>query len=467
MRVGVIGGGVSGLSCAYYLERFSKNNQAIEITLLEASSRLGGVLESERKNGFLIENGADSFLSEKPWAYELARELGLQPEIIGTNPDSRGLWVARGKELLEVPKGFYMIAPTQFGNFLMSSIFSLPEKIRILAEPFVKAAPAAGDESMASFIRRRFGQACLDKIGQAMLAGVYTGNPEKLSLSATMPKFIEYEKKYGSVIRALRVESKNKKSIGDAQGPRYSLFLSFKNGMQTLPGALAAHLKKTVIRMHTSIQSVHYEAASKKWRVRMAGGFEENFDVLVIALGAATAARFLKEEPKLSTLLSGIPMESVLTLNLAYDREAIGHSMKGYGFIVPRQEKRSLIACTFVNQKFKGRAPEGKVLLRAFAGGAFSPDILEKTDVDIVAAIHEDLKELLKIKTSGEFLSIHRYDHSMPQYQVGHLKLIEKIEEALEDFSSLHLIGSSYRGVGLSDCIREAQIKAEQIANRN
>ena len=297
-KVAVIGAGIAGLAFAH---RLAELDQASEISIFEAGPRAGGSIETEQRDGFILEKGPDSFISEKPWGLELAKRLGLESEIIGTENENRRSLVLRNGRLLAVPQGFYLMAPTEIKQFLRSPLFSPAGKLRMMMEPLIPAKRDGGDESVAGFIRRRFGQECLERAGQPMLAGIYTGDPERLSMLATMPRFIELEKKHKSVIRGLMGE------LPESSGPRYSLFLSFRHGMETLVKAILSRIPEGALRLNTTVKATRYEPREKHWNVLLADGRTELFDRVVLALPAYGAAALISEEsPSLFTLLSAI-----------------------------------------------------------------------------------------------------------------------------------------------------------------
>lgn len=458
MNIAVLGAGISGLSFAYRFQKLAQNHpESHTLTLFESSDRAGGTIQTLQKNGFTLELGPDSFLSEKPWALELSRELGLESEIIGTNDENRKMFVSRGTKLLQVPQGFYLIAPSDIKAFLLSSLFSPLEKFRMLYETNIPKKENEEDESVASFITRRFGKAALQKIGQAMVAGIYTGDPEILSAKSVLPRFVEYEKKFGSVLKAMTTRIQ-------ASGPRYSLFLSYKKGMQTLTDALLKCLTANQIQYRSSATQVFYDSERRKWRIDFQNKESQFFDAVVLTLNAQKASLLVqKMNPALSGELSKIPTESVATINLAYPKNVVPHAMHGFGFVVPKIENRSIIACTFVHQKYKFRAPETHALLRVFVGGAFGRQVFEQDDDEILKNVKLELKELLGIQEEPEFVSFQRYPKAMVQYCVGHQERVERIQKMVKNESNFYLIGSSYNGVGIPDCIREAESAAEEI----
>ncbi len=469
MRIAIIGGGISGLAVAHRLEELKKEAKSpLDYELFEADERLGGTIETEKRDGFILEKGPDSFLSEKPWAIDLCKRIGIADELIGTNAAFRKGFILRKRALETIPEGFYLIAPTKVGSFLRSPLFSLRGKLRMMMEPFVGAQNIGQDESVGSFIRRRFGEEALKRVGQAMIAGIYTGDPEELSILATMPRFKDYEKNYGSVIRGLFAEKGKKKDLlAKASGPRYSLFVSCKEGLQTLTDRLEKKLPSQSLKIKTPVQSLAFDKKSNQWTLFGPQGSLGTFDSVCLTISAKKTQELVKPlSLGLFEKLAKITYESVATLNLAYRVQDIRHALDGFGFVVPAIEERSLIACTFCSTKFAGRAPKGMVLLRAFVGGAFGRDYFRKEDRDLERSVERDLSEMLGITHRPVFSVLKRYPDAMVQYRVGHEDVLRDIDLELCKLPGLFLTGSGYRGVGIPDCILDAERQAEIMVKR-
>lgn len=464
-RIAIVGGGISGLALAHRLfELKEKSGLPFEVRLFESGHRIGGTIQTEKKEGFVLEKGPDSFISDKPWALDLVKRLDLQSEVIGTQNENRKSFVVRNGKLLEVPAGFYLIAPTRIGEFLKSPLFSLPGKLRVMAELLIPGSHSDRDESVAAFVRRRFGSECLEHVGQAMIGGIYTGDPENLSLLATMPRLKELEKKHGSVIRGLLAREEQKKDLSEASGPRYSLFLSFKEGMEVLTKKLLRKMPSNSVRLGFEITSIEKEVSTGRWNLVTKNGDIEAADIVCLALPARISSLLIKKTaPGLSEKLSHISYESVATINFAFRRDDIQHRLDGFGFVVPRTENRPLVACSFSSQKFENRAPEKMALLRVFVGGAFGRDFFKKTDKEMEELALKDLSPLLGINAKPVFSSLSRYPVAMVQYSLNHLDLVSDIENESKKHSGLYLTGSSYRGVGIPDCVRDAEEQAEKI----
>lgn len=453
-RIVIIGGGISGLAAAH---RVLELNPAAQVTILEASSRLGGTIHTESRDGFLIERGPDSFISEKPHAVALAKRLGLESRLIETNEKYRRSFIVRNGRLRPVPEGFQLLAPSRMWPFITSDIFSLTGKARMAADLFLPRKNTNGttDESLASFVRRRLGVEALDRMAQPMVGGIYTADPETLSLRATLPRFLEMEREHRSLILAMLRQGRTQKS--GTSGARYSLFLSFDRGVQVLVDALTRI--KANFRVETRAQRLTFDQG---WTITTDKDEVFKADAVCLAVPAYVAASLLTGE--LAEKLRGINYASTATINFGYRRAAIAHALNGFGFVVPFIEKRSLIACTFSSVKFSGRAPDGHVLLRAFAGGALQPEIFALDESELAARVAADLRELLGINEPPLFVETAKWERSMPQYEVGHLERINEIEKLVSKLPGLTLAGNSYRGAGIPDCIRSGESAAEAFS---
>jgi len=491
-RVVVIGGGITGLAAAHrLLERGRELEESPDIILIEAGAKLGGIIQTSERDGFLLERGPDAFVSEKPEALDLAKRIGLEPHLIETNKQNRRSFIVRDGRLLPVPEGFHLLAPARFWPFITSGIFSWTGKARITLDLLLPGRDnGEGDESIADFVRRRFGREALERMAQPMVAGIHTADPEQLSLRATFPKFLEMERRHRSLIRALRKESQSAAVGGGAasrgsiptvregvSGARYAMFLSFDRGMQMLVDQLSKELNGVNVMLGTRINSVGLSSTNalangqattpKSWCVQLDDGERIEADAVCIALPAYVAANLLQmTDAQLSSELNGIPYASSATINLAYKREDIPHALDGFGFVVPFVERRSLMACTFSSVKFAGRAPEGLVLLRAFVGGALQPELVDLENDVMTSRVGNDLRDLLGIKNAPLFAEVSRWHNSMPQYHLGHLDRVRRIEERMAKLPGLALAGNAYSGIGIPDCIRSGEQAADNLIGK-
>jgi oxygen-dependent protoporphyrinogen oxidase len=494
-RVVVIGGGITGLAAAHrILERSHESGAGVDLTLIEAGDRLGGIVHTHQRDGFLLEGGPDSFISEKPAALDLIHRLGLNSHLIETNQNHRRSFVVRRGRLRPVPAGFHLMAPAKLWPFLRSDIFSWAGKARMTLDLLLPRGNTNGatDESLADFVRRRLGREALERMAQPMIGGIYTADPEKLSLRATMPRFLEMENEHRSLILALRKQSRRPaekpgpKNNEAVSGARYGLFLSFDRGMQMLTDKLAERIAQlhsliaadassaTSCLLNTAVESIAYapvadalaDQEQHPWKITTSLGETLVADAVCLAVPAYVSGALLQHvDNKLSSQLREISYASSATLNLAYKRADIPHPLDGFGFVVPFIEKRSIIACTFSSVKFSGRAPEGFVLLRVFIGGALQTEMLRLTETELLAKVRVDLRELLGIEALPLFSELHRWDRSMPQYHVGHLDRVKRINDRVASLPGLALAGNAYSGPGLPDCIRNGEEAAEELSN--
>ena len=366
----------------------------------------------------------------------------------------------RNGRLRPVPEGFQLLAPSRIWPFITSDIFSLAGKARMAVDLFLprKIRHGTNDESLASFVRRRLGEEALERMAQPMVGGIYTADPETLSLRATLPRFLDMEDQHRSLILAM-LRQNNVKQSGTS-GARYSLFLSFDSGMQVLVDALAQ--VKADIRLNTRAEQLKLDNGT--WTITTNTGEQLKADAVCLAVPAYVAASLLNDLNEiLAADLRQIKYASTATINFAYERSAIEHPLDGFGFVVPFIENRSLIACTFSSVKFSGRAPNGHILLRAFAGGALQPEIFLLDESELVAKVETDLRELLGITAKPLFTEVAKWERSMPQYMVGHLNRLIEIEVLASKLPGLTLAGNSYHGAGIPDCIRSGEAAAEML----
>ena len=461
-RIVVIGGGITGLAAANRVREIAgEKHPGLEVLLIEASERVGGPISTIRRDGFLIEEGPDAFITTKPWGLNLCRRLGLAGELIETNDTKRKTYILRGSGLVEIPEGFVMLAPSRLTPFLTSPLFSWPGKLRMLMD-LVIPRKRGGDESVAGFVRRRLGKEALERVAQPMIGGIYTGDAEKLSLRATMPQYMELEEEHGSVIAGmLRTYRQKSRARKRDSGARYSMFVSFRNGMSTLTDGLVSVLGEGTVRLGEKVNGI----------TKSGGGYvvstdSGTFDAdgVVITTPAFAAARLMeKTDPETAALLAGIEYASSVVAILAYKLSDIKRPVDGFGFVVPAIEKRTMIACSFSSEKFQGRAPEGYTVLRAFAGGMLGPEVLDLSDEAITERIKSELGAVLGITGEPVFSFVKRYPNSLPQYYVGHMELVRKIAAGIRKLKGLEIAGSALGGVGIPDCINSGERAAEKV----
>lgn len=473
-RIAIIGGGVSGLSAAYALEKQKKKGAELNYVLFEASSRLGGVIGTEWVNDFVIEAGPDSFLTEKPWATDLCRELGLGDQLIASNDAERRTYILLNGRLVPLPDGLTFMVPTDFPAAFFSPLFSWPTKLRFLREWFYRPAPEAPESTAAEFVDRHYGREMVERVADPLLAGVYGGSAYELSATSVLARFTEIEAKQGSLGRAmvaarkLRTLSAEQSSGGQPTaavptktGATRSLFTSLKGGMQTLTDAIAAQIAESEHRLNTQVETVNPEFG--KWLVSSSGRTEE-FDGVIMATPAYVAADLLRNQiPQISAELEQISYSSSITVALGYDAKTRKSLPAGFGFLVPRGEGKRMLACTFVHTKFSGRAPEDGALIRCFLGGSRDEQILQLPEAEIISIVRRELQEILDIAAEPDFVKIFKWPHAMAQYTVGHKARIESIRKIIFSAPGLALAGNAYGGIGIPDCIRSGSEAAANV----
>jgi oxygen-dependent protoporphyrinogen oxidase len=421
------------------------------------------VLGSVRPDGFLLEEGPDSLVRTKPAAIGLCERLGV--ELIPTSSGPARSMVLRRGRLLPLPEGLQLLAPVRWLPFLRSPVVSWSAKLRMgldLLLPRRRGAAPDDDETLASFVRRRLGREALERLAQPLVAGIFSGDPELLSLRATMPRLLDLESQHRSLLLALRREAAREAASAGASpapvaGARYGLFVTPRDGMQALVDALSGRLLDVERRLSSAVRSVRPAGAARGWSVQVLDS-EEEFDAVVVAAPAPVAARLLAEAAApLSAELSTIPAASCATVNLGFRRRDVGHPLDGFGFVSPAVERRFAMACTFTSRKYEGRAGADTVAVRAFVGGALGPDPKDYDEQELARRCLDDLRPLLDLRGPPMTVHVRRHLDSQPQYQLGHLARVARIEALEAGLPGLALCGNGYRGVGVADCVESAQ----------
>ena len=464
-RVAIIGGGVAGLAAAHRVVELAKENSLnIDLTLLEASPRLGGSIATEKIGDFLVEAGADSFITEKPWALRLCERLGLSSRLVSTQAAYQKIYVVNRGKLVPLPIGFFLIAPTRFWPFVYSPLFSWPGKLRIAAEIVLPRGRNDQDESLGSFVRRRFGAETLERVAQPLIGGIYASDPDQLSLTATMPRYKEMERSKRSIIRAMWSEQRRRARSESGSGARWSLFVTLAGGMQELIDSIVQRIPKSAMRLDSPATHLSHDREKKSWRIAVGNSESITADAVVIATPAFQAANII--EPITSDAaaeLKQIAYASTSTVSLGYGRKDFPRPPDSFGFVVPAVEQRKIMACTFSSLKYPGRAPEDHILLRAFVGGALQPELFADDDPTMLKNVRGELASLLGVVAEPVLSRIWRHPKSMPQYHIGHAARIERIETTLRQFPSIALAGNAYHGVGISDCVHTGEEAAEKL----
>jgi oxygen-dependent protoporphyrinogen oxidase len=485
MRTAIIGGGIAGLAAAYELEQARAAGAAVEYTLFEARVRLGGSLSSEIVDGAVLEQGPDSFLTEKPAAAQLCRELGIAGELLPSNDAARKTWIVVRNRMIPLPDGLMFLVPTKLIPTALTRLFSLKTKVRMGLELLLPPRPSGlPDEAVATLVERHFGQEAVDRLADPLLSGIFGGDASQLSARTVLPRLVEMESEYGSLTRGMLAahrkmrararEAAQKNGAGKGSGQARgssgpgarSIFTSLRGGMQQLVDAIAARLDPGSVRLATPVTGLEKTAVG--WRVE-AAGVSEVYDSIIMASPAWAASALLGTvDAVLGEELGAIPYSSSITVNLIYDEVRLGWLPNGFGFLVPASEGRTMLACTFVHRKFLGRTPPGKAVLRAFLGGMNNEALLAETDEALVATVRRELAAILGEGVVGlamepEHAQVSRWRRAMAQYAVGHQERMARIADRVAAYPGLRLAGNAYDGIGIPDCIRLGRKAAKEL----
>lgn len=455
--IAVVGGGISGLAAAH---RILELDPTHDVHVFESTSRPGGWIRSETIDRFVIERGPDAILTEKRAAIDLAVRVGLASDIVSTRESARGAYVVAHGKLEKIPEGFSLLAPTSFPAFLRSPILSPRGKARALFDLVLPRGPRRDDESLASFVERRFGRELLDRLAQPLVSGIYGADASRLSLRATMPRFLDLEASDRSVIVGLRRSQARRPEGRSESGARYGLFASFRKGMQMLPDAVARVLGD---RVHLGATVRGIERHASGFRLRL-DETTQAFDAVIVATPAYRSAELLASiDSELSALLAQIEYGSAATTTFVWPRRAIPHPLDASGFIVPVIEKRDVLASTFASVKWPGRAPDDEVIVRVFHGGPGKEDLVAREDDGLLDDARRELRALMGITAEPSLVRVDRFARAMPRYEVGHLERVAAIDGRIRAVPGLSLAGNAYRGVGIPDAVRSGETAAESI----
>jgi len=458
-RIAIIGGGISGLSAAFTLEEKRKSGTPVDYVLYEAAPRLGGVMVTDRADGCLIEAGPDSFLTEKPWAADLCRKIGLGDQLIGSNDADRKTYIVVKNKLVVMPDGLMFMVPTKILPTVLSPLFSMRTKMRMAAEWFHPPHKAEADETVAQMVERHYGSEMVDLLADPLLSGVYGGEATDLSVRAVLPRFADMESKHGSLGRAMLAA--RRKMASATKAPPRPLFSSLKDGMQQMVDAVVARLDPATLHTSSAVQSVIPQ--DNGWTV-CAGYQTDQFDAVIIAAPTRAAAAVLEStDEDLARELAGINYSSSVTVTLGYDQNVRRSLPPGFGFLVPRSAGRRMLAATFVHNKFPHRAPDNRALVRCFLGGAHDEQVLTYSEEEIVQTVRDELRQIIGLNAEPLFVRVYKWKSAMAQYSVGHLERIQRIQALCKKLPGLALAGNGFNGIGVPDCVRSGAEAAAKI----
>lgn len=459
-RIIIIGGGISGLSTAWILKsRALSEGIDLDIRLLEREERVGGKIWSIRDSGFLCEWGPNGFLDNKPQTLELCTRLGADGELLRSNDNARKRFIFSGGKLHRLPEN----GP----SFLKSDLISWPGKLRLAMEPLIPKYTGGGDETLASFGRRRLGEEALRKLIAPMVSGIFAGDPETMSLKSCFPRIAELEEEYGGLIRAMVRLAKQKKReiaegkvVSSAAGPG-GILTSFRGGIQTLTDIIADQLGPAIVTPGAAVSKIE-RSSDGIFRIVSTHGEVEGDGVIVAAPAYAAASMLRESAPGVAELLDGIPYSSMTVVCFGYERGRIPHDLNGFGYLIPREEGLSTLGTLWDSSIFEHRAPEGMVLLRSMMGGACFPQYITLSDDEVIRRVRADLEKTMGIREKPDFIRIFRHEKAIPQYVVGHSRRLDALADQLSRIPGLFLTGNSYRGIGLNDCVAAAHRAVEQ-----
>ena len=484
-HIAIIGGGIAGLSTAYYLQKAAKEaDLSVTYTLLEQSDCWGGKIATETvteysDEPFIVEGGPDSFITQKPWALQLAREMGLDDDLLPTNDHLRKTFVLNKGKPTPLPDGVLLIVPTKIKPFALSPLISPLGKLRMGMDLFIKPKMDDEDETLAQFIERRLGSEALDKIAEPLMSGIYNADAQMQSLMATFPRFRAIEKKYGSLTKGMIAGQKaraNTPSPSTSSGqvpqppaPKTSMFMSMQPGMASFVTEIQSRLTGD-LRLETAVTSIKIEdqrlknsdSQSSIFNLQLSDGSTLTADKVILAVPAFVAAKLLADlSPAAAEKLDEIRYVSTGTISLGYRRQDVNHPLDGFGIVIPRSENRKINAITWSSTKFNRRAPNGYALIRVFFGGSRTPEMMDADDKKLLSTVRRELREIMGLDADPLFNRIYRWQRSNPQYDVGHLDRVDAIEAAMP--ANIFVTGSPYRGIGIPDCVRQGQETAQQV----
>ncbi|OYD09655.1 protoporphyrinogen oxidase [Paludifilum halophilum] len=457
-RVAIVGGGITGLSAAFYLKKEAEQRGwNLSLTLIESQNRLGGKIATEQTDGFVMEKGPDSFLERKPSAKQLVTDLGLEDQLVRNQTGQA--YILHHSQLIPIPEGAVMGVPTRLAPFAFTPLFSPAGKIRAAGDLVLPRSRSEEDVSVGSFFRRRLGDEVVDKLIEPLLSGIYAGNIDRLSLMATFPQYVRMEKNHRSLILGTK-KTRSSSATGNRSRPK-GQFLTLKRGLSHIVDALEEYLSSSSLLKGTALQ--HMEPLREGYRLQLDSGEEITADAVVMAVPHSVVSKALpafdflqRKEP--------LPFTSVATVIMGYDESSVFLDREGTGFVVPREEETTITACTWTHKKWPHTTPSGKVMLRCYVGRFGDEGIVDEPDDTIVNHVQKDLKKILNIQSPPEWTRVTRWRRAMPQYTVGHANWVQRLKEQTRHrLPGLFLTGASYSGVGIPDCIDQGKEAAREV----
>jgi len=468
-QVVIVGGGISGLATAYALmEEGEKIHTAVQCTVVEREPRWGGKILTHATDDYLIEGGPDSFLTSKPWALELCRALGLQDQLISTNAQHNQTFSFCRGALRELPQGLLAFRPRRVDTLVSSGLLSWGGMLRMGAERFwPRRNPWPTDESLGEFFRRRFGTEAFEYVIEPLVAGIYAGDADELSIESTFPRFRELEREHGSVIKGMRKALANAPTASRPSGEATTMFMSLRGGLSQLILALVQTLRERGVALIPGVKCLEIQPPTPEsalFHVVLDNGERLPADAVVLATPTYQTARLLRAfQPQTASLLDGIPYASTATISMAYPTESIGSQIRGFGFVVPRKEQRPLLAATWTSLKWPDRSRAGETLIRCYIGGRGRETVLEQDDRSLVECVRRELTSMVGITTAPTYTEVHRWRKGMPQYVLGHRDRLAKVHQELAKWPGLYVTGAGLYGIGIPDCIREGTKVGHQL----
>lgn len=469
-RIVVIGGGVAGLGAAYKIRRAADEGHDVAFTLVEKEDRLGGKIHTVHRDGFIIDAGCDSFLTMKTAAHRIARIAGIEDQKMPTDDSRKRTMILKSGRLYEMPDGVMQFAPTKFWPFFTTGLFSWPGKIRAGMDLLVptKRVPAGelNDETLEHFILRRMGREILDRLAEPLVGGVHASDPAVMSLAATFPNLLQMEQDHGSMIRGFlaqrrKVEEMKRKYPPDPNNPR-TIFTSFRRGFQQLTDTMADRAGSDTMR--TGVKVLRLEPSGDGWRVNLSDGDVLDADAVVITTeGWAASALVSNLDEQLGSDIGGIQHSSSATVSLAWDTDHLGFDLSAFGLLCPLVERRDMMAASYSSTKWPGRAPEGKAVMRGFVGGPHNQAVMENDDDALVDIVIREFRDIFGLRVDPTFAVVGRWTNGMPQYTLGHLSRVERIDRRVAAIPGLGIGGGSYRGVGVPNCIESGEAAARKV----